>query len=73
MTLTMTLQHAWVKHTVTKVSTVPDLEDDNQVVVFEDPDDTQAAEEGAVFGCDRCGVPLEGNTDTICEGAPNGQ
>jgi hypothetical protein len=61
-----TLQHKWVKHTVTKVSALPDLDDDRQVVVIEDPDDVQAAEEGAVFGCDACGVKMEGNTDTTC-------
>jgi hypothetical protein len=66
---TMTLQqHRWVKHTVTNVSTLPDLEDERQVVVIEDPADVQAAEDGAVYGCDRCGLPLEGNTDSLCEG-----
>lgn len=63
----MTLQHQWVKHTVTKVSTIPDFDDEAQVVVVEDPDDIQAAEEGAVFGCNRCGVTLEGNHDTPCK------
>lgn len=71
MNSTMTMQHNWVKHTVTKVSAVPDLEDDSQVVIFEDPEDTQNAEDGAVYGCDRCGIPMPGNTDTICQGAPD--
>jgi hypothetical protein len=67
---TMLKQHTWVKHTLTKVSTLPDLDDDRQIVVIEDPNDVQAAEDNAVYGCDTCGVPLEGNSDTLCEGAP---
>lgn len=59
--------HKWVKHTVTKVSTLPDLDDDRQVVVIEDPADVASAEEEAVYGCDRCGVKMEGNTDTLCD------
>jgi hypothetical protein len=61
-------QHKWVKHTVTNVSTLPDLDDDRQVVVIEDPADVEAAEEGAVYGCDVCGCILEGNTDSLCPG-----
>lgn len=68
---TMTMQHRWVKHTVTKVSLLPDLNDDRQVVAIEDPADVQAAEDGAVYGCDVCGVPMEGNTDSMCEGPDN--
>jgi hypothetical protein len=67
----MTLQHTWVKHTITPVSTLPDLDDDRQVVVIEDPKDAQIAEEQAVYGCDVCGVPMEGNTDTLCGGYPD--
>lgn len=64
----MTAQHQWVKHTVTSVTTLPDLDDDNQIVVIEDPIDIASAEDRAVYGCTACGVPLEGNTDTLCEG-----
>lgn len=64
----ITMQHTWVKHTITKVSTLPDLDDDRQVVVIEDPKDVEAAEEQAVYGCDVCGVTMEGNTDSLCPG-----
>ena len=64
----MTKPHSWVKHTITRVSTLPDLDDDAQVVVIEDPSDTQNAEDEAVFGCNECGVPLEGHSDTLCSG-----
>lgn len=67
-TMTDKQHHKWVKLTKTNVSTLPDLDEPDKVVVIEDPADIEAAEEGAVFGCDRCGVPLEGNTDTYCEG-----
>lgn len=66
MTQTMTMQHTWVKHTITKVSALPDLDNDQQVVVIEDPLDVQIAEQEAVYGCDRCGVAMPGNTDTTC-------
>lgn len=59
--------HTWVKHTITSVSTLPDLDDDRQIVVIEDPADVQQAEEQAVYGCDRCGVSMEGNTDSLCD------
>lgn len=64
----MTAQHQWVKLTQTKVSVHPDFDEEDKVVVFEDPKDTQAAEEGAVYGCGICGVPLDGNADSLCEG-----
>lgn len=67
---TMTMQHHWVKHTITKVSTLPDPDNDNEIFVIEDPTDVATAEEGAVYGCDVCGVSMEGNTDTLCKGAP---
>jgi hypothetical protein len=62
-------QHQWVKHTLTKVSTVPDLDDDAQIVVIEDPTDVASAEDAAVYGCNVCGMPMPGNTDTLCSGA----
>lgn len=60
------MQHQWVKHTVTKVSAVPDFDDEDKIVVIEDPDDVRAAEDEAVYGCNRCGIPMPGNTDTLC-------
>lgn len=68
MTITMTQQHQWVKLTQTDVSILPDIDEPEKVVVIEDPLDVQAAEDGAVFGCKICGVTLEGNADTLCEG-----
>lgn len=68
----MTSQHHhWVKHTVTKVSVIPDLDEEDKVTAIEDPEDVQAAEDGALYGCDVCGVLLEGNADTMCEGPPS--
>lgn len=63
-------QHHWVKHTVTKVSLLPDLDDDRQVVAIEDPTDVKDAEDNAVYGCDVCGCTMEGNTDSLCPGPP---
>lgn len=68
----MVAQHEWVKHTVTSVSVVPDPENDDQIVVLEDTREQSRAEEQAVYGCDRCGVPMSGNTDTLCDG-PSGE
>lgn len=69
----MTLQyHKWVKLTKTPISLVPDIDEPDKVTAIEDPVDVQAAEEGAVYGCDLCGVPLEGNSDTLCGGS-NGE
>lgn len=65
---TMIRQHDWVKHTITRVSVLPDLDDDQKVVIIEDPEATQSAEEQAVYGCNNCGLPMAGNTDTLCEG-----
>jgi hypothetical protein len=65
-TMTEKLHHHWVKHTITKVSLLPDPEDDSQVVVLENDDDTKVAEEGAVYGCDVCGVSMQDNTETFC-------
>lgn len=67
-TMTQVQHHKWVKLTKTSVSTLPDLDEPDKVTVIEDPSDVEAAEENAVFGCDVCGVPLEGNTDTLCGG-----
>lgn len=67
----MTRQHQWVKHTITKVSTLPDPDNDNEIFVIEDPRDVESAEDEAVFGCDVCGLPMQGNTDSLCEGEPN--
>lgn len=67
-----TMQHVWVKHTITPVSIVPDVDDDRQIVVIEDPRDIEQAEDDAVYGCDRCGKSMAGNTDSLCEGGDNG-
>lgn len=64
------MQHAWVKHTVTNISVIPDIDEEDKVTAIEDPDDVKAAEDNAVYGCNVCGVPLEGNSDTLCQGAP---
>jgi rubrerythrin len=61
--------HKWVKHTITNVSAIPDLDEPEKVSIFEDPIDTAQGEAGAVYGCDVCGCPMEGNTDTLCPGA----
>jgi len=68
VTDTMTLQHRWVKHTITPISVLPDPDDDRQVVAIEDPKDVELAEEQSVYGCDICGVSMPGNTDTTCPG-----
>lgn len=63
----MTMQHQWVKMTMTKVSAIPDLDEPDKIVVIEDPEDTAKGEAEAVYGCDRCSVSMEGNTDTLCD------
>jgi len=65
--MTDTLQHSWVKYTRTPVSAVPDPDDDRSVVVIEELTPAQA-EDQAVFGCENCGVSMEGNTDSLCSG-----
>ncbi len=71
MKTAMTMHHQWVKHTVTPVSLLPDPDNDNEVFLIEDPQDIQLAEDQAVYGCHRCGLPMSGNTDTLCEGDPD--
>lgn len=66
------MQHRWVKHTITHVDTLPDPENDDEIYVIESQEDRERAEEEAVYGCDRCGLPMAGNTDTLCKGAPSG-
>lgn len=61
------MQHTWVKHTITPVSTLTD--DQGEAVVFVDPDDMTIAEDNAAYGCDSCGVAMAGNITTECEGA----
>ena len=70
MNTTMTMQHQWVKHTITPVSTLPDPENDNEIFVIEDPADVEQAEDQAVYGCNICGVSMPGNTDSLCPGPP---
>lgn len=61
---TMTLEHHWVKHTITPVSVIPD--DEGNPVVFVDPDQQIISEDEAAYGCDSCGVPMVGNLHTEC-------
>lgn len=61
------MHHQWVKHTMTRVSTLPDIDEPDKVVVIEDPADIAEGEDKAVYGCNVCGVPLEGNADTLCD------
>jgi hypothetical protein len=61
-----TLQHQWVKHTITPVSTLTDT--DGEPIVFVDPDQAVIAEDHAVYGCDRCGEAMAGNHNTECKG-----
>lgn len=65
---TMTGQHTWVKHTITPVSAL--IDDDGTPVVFVDPDDQAISEDHAVYGCDVCGVVMDGHIGSKCEGEP---
>ena len=58
------VHHTWVKLSQTDVALLPDPDNDNEVFAIEDPESQQDT-----YGCKRCGVPLEGNTDTLCEGS----
>lgn len=64
---TMTMQHRWVKHTITNVTTISDPTDDTQIVVLESDEANKEAEDNAVYGCDECGVPMAGNSETECD------
>ena len=66
MSETLTQPHSWVKYTRNPVSAVPDPDNDAEVFVIEELTPEQA-EEGAVYGCEACGVEMEGNTDTLCD------
>ena len=69
MTMTITKQHIWVKHTITPVSVISD---EGKPVVFVDPDQQTIAEDNAAYGCDVCGVPmLKIHINTECEGEPD--
>ncbi len=63
------MRHQWVKHTITEVDVVADIEDEGAIVAFSSQDNNQAAEESAVFGCMRCQLPLNPHTaETACQG-----
>lgn len=67
MMSTETLQHDWIKMTMTPVMTLSDGE--GEPVVFVDPEQMIIAEDNSVYGCNRCGKPMTGNYNTTCEGA----
>lgn len=69
-TMSDVTHHQWVKYTRTPVSLLPDPDNDNEVFAIEGITPEQADEQ-AVYGCERCGVSMEGNTDTLCSGPPN--
>jgi hypothetical protein len=64
----MTLDHHWVKHTITPVHTVEG--NDGRPVVFVDPDQQIIAEDNAVYGCDICGQAMVTVHDEPCAGVP---
>jgi len=60
------MEHMWVKHTITPVGVLAGIE--GEPVVFVDPDQQNISEDGAAYGCDRCGVPMNTRTlKTDCE------
>jgi hypothetical protein len=62
----MTAEHIWVKHVITPVHVLEDDQGDRVVLV--DPDQQIISEDEAVYGCDRCGVPMiESTMHTECE------
>lgn len=63
---TRTMEHVWVKHTITPVQVLTDGE--GQPVVLVDPDQQIIAEDQAVYGCQVCSNPMATHFDTECEG-----
>lgn len=61
----MMADHVWVKHTIANVETIAD--DDGDPVIFVDPDEAKIAEDGAMYGCDRCGESIRTHYNTPCE------
>lgn len=61
----LTQEHHWVKHTITPVSTL--IDNEGQPIVFVDPEQQTIAEDNAVYGCDRCGVPMAGYHGSLCD------
>lgn len=51
-----TAQHEWVAMTMHPVTVLRD--DNGEPVIFADPDDIREADDTAVYGCNRCSVPL---------------
>lgn len=66
MSKTITVQHTWVKHTITPVSVLSGI--DGEPVVFVDPDQQVLSEQTAVYGCVACNEPMAGNHNTECQG-----
>lgn len=62
----MTKSHIWVKHTITQVEVLSDLE--GEPVVLVDPEQQALAEEDAAYGCQVCGRSMANNYNTECEG-----
>ncbi|MCA1807231.1 MAG: hypothetical protein LC687_05210 [Actinobacteria bacterium] len=69
----MTGIHNWVKHTVTQVSVISDPDEDDAVIAVSSPEQVEEAEEKAVFGCSRCGLPLNPDTSEVPCGGHNGE
>lgn len=68
---TMTLQHNFVKHTITQVEALPGLEPTDPPVIVVDPEQQDLAEEDAVYGCNTCGQPMSQAYNTECPGEGN--
>lgn len=69
MPKTATAQHTWVKHTLTPVLILPDLQ--GEPIIFVDPDQQTISEDHAVYGCDACGEALVDAMNTECKGRPD--
>lgn len=66
MATTMTKQHVWVKHVITKVEVLSD--DDGSPIVMVDPEEQELAEEDAAYGCNICGKSMVRGFNEECEG-----
>lgn len=68
----MTEEHTWVKHVITPVEVIDGLNPEDPPVVLVDPDQQTISEDNAVYGCDRCGVPMAGHYGSRCEPGDDG-
>lgn len=50
------MQHEWVVFIQSPIHIIPGM--DGDPIIFVDPDERQAAEEEAVYGCKNCDEPL---------------